>query len=365
MKPTTNNPRAVQNTINYACKLCEFNTSNKYNFDIHLLRPKHLRLKDANEKRVNEASKTPLECKDCNYICSTQFNLDRHFSTIKHKKNVENLPPVKKTYPCPCGKTYKHASSLTKHSYTCNREPPPAPASSGVITEELVLNLMKDNKELKELLIQEKKEFKEFVIEQNQHLIALASAEKTTIINNTTQNTQNNTQNNMTFNLNHFLNEKCKDAINMTDFIESMKITFEDLENTGKNGLVKSLSQCITRELGKLDVYSRPIHCSDSSRKVLHIKNENEWQRDTDEHLSAKKMLSKINHTMNLSQIMKWKDTYPSCELSNDKRNTLYLRIVRNMIDCEDDNYDKVIKNISDKIVIDKGVQKNMMTNCC
>ena len=122
MKPTTNKTRAIQNTINYACKLCEFNTSNKYNFDIHLLRPKHLRLKDANEKRVNEASKKPLECKDCNYICSTQFNLDRHFSTIKHKKNVEKLPPVKKTYPCPCGKTYKHASSLTKHSYTCNRE---------------------------------------------------------------------------------------------------------------------------------------------------------------------------------------------------------------------------------------------------
>ena len=347
MKPTTNKTRAIQNTINYACKLCEFNTSNKYNFDIHLLRPKHLRLKDANEKRVNEASKKPLECKDCNYICSTQFNLDRHFSTIKHKKNVEKLPPVKKTYPCPCGKTYKHASSLTKHSYTCNREPL---ASSGVITENLVLKILKDNQEFKELLI-----------EQNKQIIAFASAEKTTIINNN-NTTQNNTQNNnMVFNLNHFLNEKCKDAINMTDFIESMKVSFEDLENTGKNGLVKSLSQCITRELGKLDVYSRPIHCSDSSRKVLHIKNENEWQRDTDEHISTKKLLSKINHTMNLSQILKWKDTYPSCELSNDKRNALFLKIVRNMVDDEDGNYEKIIKNISDKIVIDKGSQKNMM----
>jgi hypothetical protein len=369
MNPSTNGNGCEINQKNYACDLCDYKTCKKCNFEAHLLTRKHSTLKEIHEKGKNGQhikKQTTFECKVCNYICYTQYKIDRHLSTPKHEKKEKGQKgATQKTYPCPCGKTYKHASSLTKHSYTCNREPPPAPASSGVITEELVLNLMKDNKELKELLIQEKKEFKEFVIEQNQHLIALASAEKTTIINNTTQNTQNNTQNNMTFNLNHFLNEKCKDAINMTDFIESMKITFEDLENTGKNGLVKSLSQCITRELGKLDVYSRPIHCSDSSRKVLHIKNENEWQRDTDEHLSAKKMLSKINHTMNLSQIMKWKDTYPSCELSNDKRNTLYLRIVRNMIDCEDDNYDKVIKNISDKIVIDKGVQKNMMTNCC
>jgi hypothetical protein len=368
MTPSTNNNGFEINQKKYACDLCDYKTCKKGNFEAHLLTRKHSILKEIHEKGKNgqPIKKQPtFECKVCNYICYTQYKIDRHLSTPKHEKKEKGQKgAAQKTYPCPCGKTYKHASSLTKHSYTCNREPPPAPASSGVITEELVLNLLKDNQEFKELLIQEKNNFKEFVNEQkqtNQHLIALASAEKTTIINNN-NTTQNNTQNNnMVFNLNHFLNEKCKDAINMTDFIESMKVSFEDLENTGKNGLVKSLSQCITRELGKLDVYSRPIHCSDSGRKVLHIKNENEWQRDTDEHISTKKLLSKINHTMNLSQILKWKDTYPSCELSNDKRNALFLKIVRNMVDDEDGNYEKIIKNISDKIVIDKGAQKNMM----
>jgi hypothetical protein len=354
MEQTHIKKRVKQPAINYACELCQFNTCNKYNYEAHLLTPKHFRLSEATEKgvkRLPHKQERQFECKVCNYICSTQFNLDRHFSTIKHKKNADESTRVKKMYQCPCGKTYKHSPSLTKHSRICKLQLPDTIDAETTINNDIVLKILKDNQEFKELLV-----------EQNKQLFALASAEKTTIINNnTTQNTQNNTQNNMTFNLNNFLNEKCKDAINMTDFIESMKITFEDLENTGKNGLVKSLSQCITRELGKLDVYSRPIHCSDSSRKVLHIKNENEWQRDTDEHLSAKKMLSKINHTMNLSQIMKWKETYPSCELSNDKRNALYLRIVRNMVDCENDNYEKVIKNISDKIVIDKGAQKNMM----
>ena len=226
-----------------------------------------------------------------------------------------------------------------------------------MINTNTILELVKNNNDLVKNtneLLKDNKEFKELVVDQNKHLIAIASAEKTTIINNT----QNN---NMTFNLNNFLNEKCKDAINMVDFIASLKVSFEDLENTGKNGLVKSLSQCITRELGKLDVYSRPIHCSDTSRKVLHIKNENEWQRDTDEHTATKKVVSKINHTMNLSQLLKWKDTYPSCELSNDKRNTLFLKIVRNMVEGEDETYEKVIKNISEKIAIDKGSHKNMM----
>jgi hypothetical protein len=245
---------------------------------------------------------------------------------------------------CICGKEYKFTSGLARHKLVCNQQQPLQPTPSFVFE-----------------LIKENKEFKEMLVEQHKQLIALAS-EKTTIINNHTQN-NNNTQNNMTFNLNYFLNEKCKDAINMVDFIESLKlkVSFEDLENTGKNGLVKSLTQCITRELGKLDVYSRPIHCSDSKRKVLHIKNENEWHRDADEHPATKRMLSKINHTMNLSQILKWKDTYPSCELSNDKRNTLYLRIVRNMVDDEDDTYEKVITNISDNFVIDKHSQTNMM----
>lgn len=341
----------------FICKCCDYTTSRGTDFNNHLLRPKHLKnendtkiIKKVGEKHVGHE----FYCNLCDYSCIEKYNFNKHNLTAKHLKN-EKMSTAK-PFSCPCGKEYTFASGLSRHKLVCeNKE------GGGGINTTAILELVKNNNELVKNtneLLKDNKEFKELVIDQNKHLIAIASAEKTTIINN---NTQNNTQNNMTFNLNNFLNEKCKDAINMVDFIDSLKVSFEDLENTGKNGFVKSLSQCITRELGKLDVYSRPIHCSDTARKVLHIKNENEWQRDTDEHTATKKVISKINHTMNLSQILKWKDTYPSCELSNDKRNTLFLKIVRNMVEGEDETYEKVIKNISDKIAIDKGSLKNMI----
>jgi hypothetical protein len=336
------------------CKCCDYTTSRGNDYNKHLLTPKHLKNENDNkmvEKRETKKSQQGFYCKLCHQSCINKYKMDKHKLTAKHLKN-EKFCLATTQIICPCGKEYKFASGLARHKLTCLN-------GGGGINPNTILELVKNNNEI----LKDNKEFKELLVDQNKHLITIASAEKTTIINNhnTTQNTQNNTQNNMTFNLNNFLNEKCKDAINMVDFIASLKVSFEDLENTGKNGFVKSLSQCITRELGKLDVYSRPIHCSDTARKVLHIKNENEWQKDTDEHTATKKMLSKINHTMNFSQILKWKDTYPSCELSNDKRNTLFLKIVRNMVEGEDETYDKVIKNISDKIAIDKGSLKNMM----
>ena len=339
----------------FMCKCCDYTTSRGTDFNNHLMRPKHLKNENDNKMITKVGEKHSVHlfyCNLCDYSCSELYNFNKHNLTAKHLKN-EKLSTFN-PFSCPCGKEYKFASGLSRHKLTCLNG-----GSDGINTN-VIIELVKNNNELVKNtneLLKDNKEFKELVVDQNKHLIAIASAEKTTIINNT----QNNTQNNMTFNLNNFLNEKCKDAINMVDFIASLKVSFEDLENTGKNGFVKSLSQCITRELGKLDVYSRPIHCSDTARKVLHIKNENEWQKDTDEHTATKKVLSKISHTMNLSQLLKWKDTYPSCELSNDKRNTLFLKIVRNMVEGEDETYEKVIKNISEKIAIDKGAQRNMM----
>ena len=336
---------AKNSQLVFMCKCCDYITSRGNDYNKHLLTPKHLKNENDNkmvEKRETKKSQQGFYCKMCHQSCSNKYKMEKHKSTAKHLKN-EKFCLATTQIICPCGKEYKFASGLARHKLVCEK-------GGGLgVNAKTILELMKNNSEI----LKDNKEFNELVVDQNKHLIAIASAEKTTIINNT--------QNNMTFNLNNFLNEKCKDAINMVDFIASLKVSFEDLENTGKNGLVKSLSQCITRELGKLDVYSRPIHCSDTSRKVLHIKNENEWQRDTDEHTATKKVVSKINHTMNLSQLLKWKDTYPSCELSNDKRNTLFLKIVRNMVEGEDETYEKVIKNISDKIAIDKGAQKNMM----
>jgi hypothetical protein len=126
------------------------------------------------------------------------------------------------------------------------------------------------------------KEILELLVKQNKQILALTENSGFQNIQNFQQNIQQNIQNNMTFNLNYFLNEKCKNAINMSEFIESSEANFNDLENTGKNGLVKSLTQFIIKELSKLNVFERPIHCSDTRRKILHIKDKNQWQKDTE-----------------------------------------------------------------------------------
>jgi hypothetical protein len=331
----------------FCCISCHYKTGRANDYDKHLLTLKHKK-NEKRQKKVAAAhtknSQCKFYCEKCEYRSSNNYNFEKHKLTAKHVKN-EKLPQTRTTFfVCFCGKNYKFLTGLTRHKNVCKTN----------VNDNIIQDIVEKNNHL----LQDNKEFKELLIEQNKKIMEIVSSGKTTIINNT----QNNTQNNMTFNLNYFLNEKCKDAINMTDFIDSLKVTLEDLETTGKNGLVKSLTHCIARELEKLDIYSRPIHCVDKSRKVLHIKNENKWQRDTDGHSATKRVLSKINHKMNVSQIPKWKNIYPSCEIASDNQNTIYLKIVQNMIvDGDDNTYEKVITNNSNKIFINKGIQKNMM----
>jgi hypothetical protein len=338
----------------FFCELCDYTTSRTNDYDRHLLTAKHKKLQNVQEKVANvrtENSQRIFYCKKCEYKCSNNYNFEKHKLTAKHLKN-EKLPQTRTTFfVCFCGKNYKFLTGLARHKNVCKKG----------VNDNMIDDIIQKNNEL----LKDNKEFKDLLIEQNKKLMEIVSvSSQPTIINNTQHisQTQTQTQNNMTFNLNCFLNEKCKDAVNMVDFIDSLKVTLEDLENTGKNGLVKSLTHCITRELEKMDIYSRPIHCVDKSRKVIHIKNENKWQRDTEGHSATKKVLSKINHKMNVLQIPKWKNIYPSCEIASDTQNTIYLKIVQNMIvDGDDNTYEKVITNISNKIFINKGVQKNMM----
>jgi hypothetical protein len=329
----------------FFCDLCDYKTSRKYDYANHLFTTKHKK-NEKHKKKVatprTEKSHRIYYCENCDYSSSNTYNFEKHKLTAKHLKN-EKLPETRSTFfVCYCGKKYKFLTGLTRHKIVCEK----------VDNVNSIQEVIQKNNEL----LKDNKEFKDLLIEQNKKIMEIVSS-KPTVINNT----QNNTQNNMTFNLNYFLNDKCKDAVNMADFIDSLKVTLEDLENTGKNGLVKSLTHCITRELEKMDIYSRPIHCLDKSRKVIHIKNENKWQRDTDGHTATKKVISKINHKMNVLQIPKWKNIYPSCEIASDTKNTIYLKIVQNMIvDGDDNTYDKVITNISNKMFINKGIQKNM-----
>ena len=186
MKPSTNKTRETQNTINYACELCDFNTFKKCNYEAHLLTPKHFRVKNANENRVNEASKKTLECKECNYICFTKYKLDRHLSTPKHKKKVDESTPIKKVYPCACGKRYKHASSLCKHSHSCNPVIPAVSSQLEPTADDTIFRLLEENRELTKIIIEQTRKFDEIIAKERETINTDPDNNTHTITTNTT-----------------------------------------------------------------------------------------------------------------------------------------------------------------------------------
>jgi hypothetical protein len=283
-------------------------------------------------------------CLCCNYSTCHKGDFNKHNLTSKHIKRIACFKEG--SHVCLCGKAYKHSSSLTKHKHKCGVV---LKSQHGELPGEI------DGEKNASFLL----EIRNLIVDQHRELIALIEKiAAQTKFSNIQLHSSSSSQPDIspqetTFNLHSFLNENCKHSINMKEFIESLKVNFADLENTGKYGFIKSMSQFITRELGKLDVYTRPIHCSDVSRKVLYIKNEDIWQKDTDAHVMTKKIISSMNHKMNVSQILDWKNAHPTCEYSDDKLNTLYLKIIRNSMG-DDDAYEKIITHLSEKIAINK-----------
>ena len=301
---TNSNEKTPKTPTKYTCIICDYNTRNKYDYARHNVTPKHKKMYQTVINDNKKTQKTPN-----NNVCS-------------------------------CGKEYKFTSGLSRHKLVCQLSP-----NNTMINSTAVMQLLKDNQDFKEQIIA----LTEKTINQPvQHIQNI----------NNTQNIQNN---NVTFNLNYFLNTTCKDAINMKDFIASINVNFNDLENTGKNGFVKSMTQVITRELGKLEACMRPIHCSDIKRKVLHIKNENEWHKDTEQCVNTKKMVCSIAHKTNILQIPLWVIANPRSQIYEDKLNDMYFKIVENSMDGADETYEKIITGVSAKIHVSNSKEQMLL----
>ena len=205
----------------------------------------------------------------------------------------------------------------------------------------LVLHLLKQNGELQNKIIE----------------IAKNTSQITNNTNNTNNTNSHNTTNNA-FNLNFFLNETCKDAMNISEFVSSIKINLEDLEHTGRQGYIEGISKIIINNLNNLEQCFRPLHCSDQKREVLYIKDNNEWVKEANEKPILTKAIKTIANE-NIKQIKNWKDKYPDCTNSNSKKNDLYLKIVSNSMsgltkeEC-DKNLNKIISNVVKQSVIQK-----------
>jgi hypothetical protein len=295
-------------------------------------------------------------CQSCYYITCNKFDYKKHCQTIKHKNAISAMaiaqisPKISQksqhVYTCECGKRYMDNSGLWRHKKRCT--------SSGEITTELVLQLIKENRETQKLFMEQSQNMQQ----QNNTLTNIVQdVVKNGVNNNHSHNTTTNSHN-KAFNLNFFLNETCKEAINMSDFVSSIKMNLDDLEHTGRKGYIEGISNIIIRNLNDLEHHQRPIHCSDNKREILYIKDNDKWEKECDEKPILTKAI-KVIANENIKQIKNWKDKNPDCTNSESKKNNLYLKIVSNSMNglTEEEgnkNINKIISNVAKKTVIDK-----------
>ena len=306
-------------------------------------------------------SSQKYECTHCDFICCKQSEWNRHILTRKHKNrtNVEhleqNLAPFAphQKYICNnCNKSYNARNSLWYHKKSC---------TVSQITEEETTNpsndmfilLLNQNMEL----IKQNNEFKNLLAEQNKNMIEIAGK-----IGGNTTNSNNTTNNN--FNLQFFLNEQCKDALNIEDFVKQIKLQLSDLDMIGRVGYVAGMSKIIIRNLNELDVCKRPIHCSDLKRETLYVKDNNAWEKENGENVKLTKAIKGIE-CKNIKQIPQWVEENPTSEDTDTKKHMEYKNIVLQAMGgsmLEDDNKKQklIIRNIAKEVVIDKTLNKNM-----
>jgi len=275
--------------------------------------------------------------------------MDKHFLTAKHGRMTNRQQPVVtksalfvQTYTCSCGKNYKFRQGLWKHQKTCQ---------NGIQNEDHQKIVFSNHQELIQMIIQENQEFRQMLLEQNAKIAELSN--KNIVINNTSNN---NTTNN--FNLQLFLNVQCKDALNIMDFVDSLEVQIKDLEETGRVGYINGISRIIINGLNDLDINKRPIHCSDLKREIIYIKDQDVWEKDTDEK-GKLKMAIKTIASKNIKQIPIWQKENPDYFDSSSKTNDKYLKIVSNAMNGSTEeetqkNYDKIISKVAREVVIQK-----------
>ena len=301
-----------------------------------------------------EKSSENYECNFCDYITSRKGQYDRHCMTAKHIKTTNGLQQTTtkssalKEYICTiCNNKYKHHSSLWKHSKTCiennvDEKNEILEQNIDITDKELIVMLIKQNSEL----IKETTDFKTMMIE---------------VIKNGTHNTINTNSHNKAFNLNFFLNETCKDAMNIMDFVDSIKLQLSDLENVGKLGYVEGISNIITSNLNALDITQRPIHCADKKRETIYIKDEDKWEKEDDQKKKIRKAIKRVA-CKNQRLIPKFKEAHPDCNKAASKFSDQYNKIIVESMGGSGDNdfekEEKIIKNISKKVTINKNMSE-------
>jgi hypothetical protein len=295
-------------------------------------------------------------CEKCDFVSNNRNDYNRHLKTNKH--NNESKINLKRIYKCEkCNENFKSKTSLWRHNKICC-----------IYTENDVKHL-KDtidglkNKvdELQEDKISRLERDNDLYVERENKILQLTEQLSNNISNN---NSNNVNSNNNTFNLNFFLTDTCKDAMNISDFIESIEVSIEDLKYLGKNGYVNGISKLIIDKLQQIDITKRPLHCSDLKREIIHLKDKNEWTKEVKRGEKIDKILMEVKRTNSIALQEKYKAKYPQCMTNyNSKEHKEYNEIIHQNfggntkdIDLQDD---KIIRRVSKCIEIDKNKTNN------
>jgi len=313
-----------------------------------------------------------FSCKTCNFKTDNKYNFQKHLMTSKHKK-MQKMQKTQEYICLNCKKEYKTRTGLWFHKKKCfesnedkyededeDKDENEDEDKEAEIKEleklekhEFVLYLIKENQEFKKMLIEQQNtilDSQNNILESNKQNQELMME----IVKKPNYNTTNNNNCN-SFNINLFLNENCKDAMNFMEFVDTISLSIDDLEKTSELGYIKGISNIIINGLNELDVTKRPIHCSDFKRETIYIKDNDVWEKESEEKTKVKNMVRFISRR-NAKQVGKWTETHEGYMDYYNKNNDKYMKIVYEANGGDDHELNKIIKNVSSHITIDKKI---------
>ena len=308
---------------------------------------------------MKNPQKPPMKyiCERCSFKCSNKKDYSRHISTAKHQNLINPNEKTPTVFSCICGKFYKHMSSLCSHRNSCyhyNSNNITSNIDTDNTSSNIVIELLRQNQEFKNLMIDQNKQMHETMeklqqsqdqnVELQSKMVEIYKEGKT--INN----------NNQKFNLNFFLNDTCKDAMSITDFLKTMNVNFDELEYIGNHGYVNGMTKMIMDRLKGMDVTKRPIHCTDIKRETVYIKDQDKWEKDENNKEKIKKTIRNIENK-NLKMLPQWQEDNPDCMNMESKKSEEFMELSINALGGNDDkevSEKKIMKNILKEVVLDK-----------
>jgi hypothetical protein len=299
------------------------------------------------DAKTSKNEQFEFHCNSCDYKCCKKYNLDRHKLSWKHIQLTKGDKGDAKTskseqneqkYCCQfCDKEYTSRNGLWKHKKKCNSH---KINEQNITDKDLIMMLIKENSEFRK----DQTDIKEMILE---------------IVKNNANNTNNNNNiintnsHNKVFNLNLFLNETCKNAMNITDFVDSIKLQLNDLINVGEVGYVEGISKIIVKNLNNLNETERPIHCTDKKRETMYIKDEGQWEKDDDKRTKLRKAVKKVANK-NIKLLPTFREKFPDYSNSNSRTSDKYDKMMVEVMTSDIEKDEKIIKNISKATIIEK-----------